>query len=125
MLVWGQDSGAFNLEHSGLRDAESLERLLLVLGVTMLLLVSEGTQVVSSWARRAVDAHWSQGLSYLKIGWRWVGRAVAIGTAIFERVALVGGDDPEPLGVRKRLGVTAVKAIGGLCGRTLAFRVSS
>ena len=66
MLVWGQDSGAFNLEHSGLRDAESLERLLLVLGVTMLLLVSEGTQVVSSGARRAVDAHWSRGLSYLR-----------------------------------------------------------
>ncbi len=125
MLLWGQDSGAFNLEDSGLRNAESLERLLLVLGVTMLLLVSEGTKVVSSGFRRVVDAHWSRGLSYLKIGWRWVRQALAAGTAIFERVALVGGDDPEPLGVRKRLGVTAVKAIGGLCGRTLAFRVSS
>ena len=63
-------SGAFNLEDSGLRNTESLERLLLVLGVTMLLLVSEGTQVVSSGFRRVVDAHWSRGLSYLKIGWR-------------------------------------------------------
>jgi hypothetical protein len=99
--------------------------LLLVLGVTMLLLVSEGTQVVSNGSRRVVDAHWARGLSYLKIGWRWVRRAVAAGTAIFERVALVGGDDPEPLGVRKRSGVTAAKAIAGLCGRTFAFRVSS
>ena len=117
--------GAFNLEDSGLRDAESLERLLLVLGVTMLLLVSEGTQVVSSGSRRVVDAHWARGLSYLKIGWRWVRRAIAVGTTIFERVVLVGGDDPEPLGVRKRLGVTAAKAIAGLQGRTFAFRVFS
>ena len=118
-------SGAFNLEDSGLRDAESLERLLLVLGVTMLLLVSEGTQVVMLGSRRAVDAHWSRGLSYLKIGWRWVRRAIAVGTAIFERIVLVGGDDPEPLGFRKRSGVTAAKAIAGLRGRTFAFRVSS
>jgi hypothetical protein len=118
-------SGAFNLEDSGLRDAESLERLLLVLGVTMLLLVSEGTQVVRNGLRRTVDAHWARGLSYLKIGWRWVRTAIAVGTAIFERVALVGGDDPEPLGARKRLGVTAGKAIAGLRGRTFAFRVSS
>lgn len=118
-------SGAFNLEDSGLRDAESLERLLLVLGVTMLLLVSEGTQVVTNGLRRTVDAHWARGLSYLKIGWRWVRRAITIGTAIFERVALVGGDDPEPLGARKRLGVTAGKAIAGLRGRTFVFRVSS
>jgi hypothetical protein len=118
-------SGAFNLEDSGLRDAESLERLLLVLGVSMLLLVSEGTQVVSNGSRRAVDAHWARGLSYLKIGWRWVRHAVAVGSAIFERIALVGGDDPEPLGARKRLGVTAAKAIAGLCGRTFAFRLSS
>jgi Transposase DDE domain len=118
-------SGAFNLEDSGLRDAESLERLLLALAVTMLLLVSEGTQVVSSGSRRVVDAHWDRGLSYLKIGWRWVRRAVAAGTSIFERIALVGGDDPDPLGVRKRLGVTAAKAIAGLRGRTFAFRVSS
>ena len=118
-------SGAFNLEDSGLRDADNLERLLLVLGVSMLLLVSEGTQVVSNGLRRVVDAHWSRGLSYLKIGWRWVRRAVAVGTAIFERIALVGGDDPDPLGVRKRLGVTAAKAIAGLRGRTFAFRVSS
>jgi hypothetical protein len=123
--VWGQDSGAFNLEDSGLRDAESLERLLLVLGVTMLLLISEGTHVVSSGSRRAVDPHWTRGLSYLKIGWRWLQKAVGVGAAIFERIALVGGDDPEPLGARKRLGVTAAKAIAGLCGRTFAFRLSS
>ena len=118
-------SGAFNLEDSGLRDTESLERLLLVLGVTMLLLVSEGTQVVKNGLRQVVDPHWARGLSYLKIGWRWVQKAVAVGAAIFERIALVGGDDPEPLGARKRSGVTAAKAIAGLRGRTFAFRVSS
>ena len=118
-------SGAFNLEDSGLCDTESLERLLLVLGVTMLLLVSEGTQVVKNGLRQVVDPHWARGLSYLKIGWRWVQKAVAVGAAIFERIALVGGDDPEPLGARKRSGVTAAKAIAGLRGRTFAFRVSS
>jgi hypothetical protein len=118
-------SGAFNLEDSGLRDAESLERLILVLGVSMLLLVSEGTQVVTSGLRQIVDPHWARGLSYLKIGWRWVRRAVAVGVTIFERIALVGGDDPAPLGVRKRSGMTAAKAIAGLRGRTFAFRVSS
>ena len=113
------------MEDSGLRDTESLERLLLVLGVTMLLLVSEGTQVVTKGLRRTVDAHWSRGLSYLKIGWCWVRQAVSVGAAIFERITLVGGDDPEPLGVRKRLGMTAEKAVFGLRGRTFTFRVSS
>ena len=89
------------------------------------MLVSEGTQFVKNGLRQVVDPHWARGLSYLKIGWRWVQKAVAVGAAIFERIALVGGDDPEPLGARKRSGVTAAKAIAGLRGRTFAFRVFS
>jgi len=91
----------------------------------MLLLVSEATQIVCNGLRRLVDAHWSRGLSYLKIGWRWVRRAVASGTTIFEQIALVGGDDPDPLGPRKSSPTSASTLITALHGMSWAFRDSS
>lgn len=95
-------SGLFNLEDSKLRDATSLERLVLVLSVATLLLVSEGLQIVQDGARRMIDPHWQRGLSYLKIGLRALGYLLSRGQAVFSRLTLHGGPDPEPLGVRKR-----------------------
>jgi len=95
-------SGLFGLEASKLRDAASLERLILILSIATLLLVSEGLQVVQNGTRRVLDPHWQRGLSYLKIGLRAVQHALSRGQAVLNRLTLQGGPDPEPLGARKR-----------------------
>jgi hypothetical protein len=59
-------SGLFGLESSRLRDAASLERLVLVISTATLFLVSEGLHIVEQDLRRRVDPHWQRGLSYLK-----------------------------------------------------------
>jgi hypothetical protein len=97
-----EKSGLFGLEDSKLRDAASLERLILVLAVATLLLVSEGVQIVQSGDRRVVDPHWQRALSYLKIGLRAVQYALSRGQAVFLRLTLQGKPDPEPLSRRKR-----------------------
>ncbi|WP_156103637.1 transposase [Deinococcus sp. YIM 77859] len=85
-------SGLFGLENSKLRDAASLERLVLVLSVATLLLVSKG---LHEGARRRIDPHWQRGLSYLKLGLRAVQYALSRGQAVFTRLTLPGGPDPE------------------------------
>lgn len=95
-------SSLFNLESSRLRDASSLERLILVLSVTTLLLVSEGMHTVQRGDRRRVDPHWHRALSYLKIGLRTVQYALSRGQGVFSRLSLQGGPDPEPPSERKR-----------------------
>lgn len=97
-----EKSGLFGLEASKLRDAASLERLILVLAVATLLLVSEGVEVVRHGDRRVVDPHWTRALSYLKIGLRAVRYALSRGRSVFARLTLPGGSDPEPLRPRKR-----------------------
>lgn len=93
-------SGLFSLEASRLRDAASLERLVLVISTATLFLVSEGLQVVEHGVRRRIDPHWQRGLSYLKIGLRAVQYALGRGQAIFTRLGLHGGADPEPVSYR-------------------------
>ena len=93
-------SGLFGLEASRLRDAASLERLVLVTSTATLLLVSEGLEVVEQGLRRVVDPHWQRGLSDLKIGLRAVQYALGRGQAVFTRLGLRGGADPEPVGCR-------------------------
>lgn len=92
-----EKSGLFGVEDSKLRDADSLERLILVLSVATLLLVSEGIQVVQRGNRRVVDPHWQRALSYLKIGLRAIQYALSRGQTIFSKLTLQGGPDPEPL----------------------------
>ena len=91
-----EKSGLFGLEDSKLRDADSLERLILVLSVATLLLVSEGIQIVQRGDRRVVDPHWQRALSYLKIGLRAIQYALSRGQIIFSNLTLQGGPDPEP-----------------------------
>ena len=89
-------SNGFQLESSLVRDADALSRLCLVLAVTTLYLVAQGTQVVSTNNRRWVDPHWLRGNSYLRIGWQWVKTALARGWALFATLHLSGALDPEP-----------------------------
>ena len=79
-----------------LRSAPVLERLCLVLALTTLYLVSQGTQVVDQGQRRTVDPHWFRGGSYLKIGWHWVKRAIRTGQVLNPQLSLSSQPDPEP-----------------------------
>ena len=68
----GSKSGAFQLEDSGLRDPQRLERLYLVAAVALLYGTVTGIAVQIEGLQRQVDPHWKRGLSYLKIGLRWL-----------------------------------------------------
>ncbi len=89
-------SNGFQLESSLIRSPEALERLCFVLAMTTLYLVSLGTSVVQQGKRRFVDPHWFRGMSYLKIGWKWVSYALSRGYALICRVYLSSECDPEP-----------------------------
>lgn len=90
-------SGAFQLEASLFRSQEAISRLCLVLAIATLFLVRQGTEVVASGKRRWVDAHWNRGNSYLKIGWKWVLRALIKGYELISSMVLSPLPDPEPV----------------------------
>ena len=89
-------SNGFQLEASQFRSAEAISRLVFVIAAATLFLVSQGVEVVASGKRRWVDPHWSRGSSYLKIGWRWVLRALVKGYDIITQLRLPPGPDPWP-----------------------------
>lgn len=89
-------SNGFQLESSLVRETEAVARLCLVLAVTTLYLVAQGTQVVANHQRRWVDPHWLRGNSYLRIGWQWVKTALTRGWVLFATLQLTGTPDPEP-----------------------------
>ena len=89
-------SNGFQLESSLIRSAQALSRLCFVLAVATLFLVCQGTAVVAAGKRRWVDPHWFRGCSYLKIGWRWVERAMTIGLDLIAHLYLSPLPDPEP-----------------------------
>lgn len=89
-------SNGFQLESSLIRSADALSRLCFVLALTTLFLVCQGTEVLASGKRRWVDAHWCRGSSYLKIGWKWVQRALLKGYQLITRLQLSPLPDPEP-----------------------------
>jgi hypothetical protein len=79
-----------------------LERLCLVLALTTLYLVSQGTEVVKQGQRRWVDPHGFRGQSYLNIGWKWVERALSRGDKVVTRLYLAVEADPEPAMASRR-----------------------
>jgi len=90
-------SGGFQVESSQIDDADALSRLFLILAIATLYLVSTGTAIVEMGRRPAVDTHWHRGLSYFKIGWRWIEHALSTGKKLLNFPWLVSGDDPEPV----------------------------
>jgi len=95
-------SNGFQLESSLIRSAQALTRLCLVLAITTLYLVSQGTEVVRQGKRRLVDPHWFRGQSYLKIGWNWVKLALCRKYDLITRIHLSSARDPEPAMASKR-----------------------
>jgi hypothetical protein len=95
-------SGGFQWESSRLRDEEALQRLCLVMAAATLALVCQGAAAVAAGRRREVDPHWFRGLSYARIGWNWIRRALARGWALIGSLALPAARDPEPARASRR-----------------------
>ncbi len=65
-------SGAFQLEDSRLRSTAALERLYLVAAIAIVYATTQGMAVQLAGLRQQVDPHWRRGISYLKMGLRWL-----------------------------------------------------
>ena len=89
-------SKGFQVQSSQIDNAEALTRLMMVLAAATWYLVSQGVEVVRTGKRRWVDPHWFRGLSYLKIGWRYVKRAMVCGWELCRQFTFPAGEDPEP-----------------------------
>ena len=82
-LFRDQKSGIFQLESSGLQDPARIDRLLLVVAIAVLVGSLQGFAVSLSGLRRQVDPHWKRGMSFLRMGLKWVQRsAVNAGCAL-------------------------------------------
>jgi hypothetical protein len=90
-------SGLFNLESSKLRDAEALTRFYTVIAIAKLFLIAQGVDVVSKGIRREIDPHWKRGLSYLKIGFRYLAAVQSRGYKLLKEIILPSTSDPEPV----------------------------
>ena len=94
-LFLDSKSGAFELEDSRIRSAKALERLYLVAAIALLYSTTQGMAVQCEGLRQQVDAHWRRGLSYLKIGLRWLQGVVHKGRTLLSPVPLLPRDlDP-------------------------------
>ena len=100
-LFLDSKSGAFELEDSRIRCAVALERLYLVAAIALLYGTTTGLAVQLEGFRQQVDPHWRRGLSYLKIGLRWLRGVVHKGRQLLSPVALLARD-PEPCFASKR-----------------------
>ena len=71
-LFLDSKSGAFELEESRLRCEAALERLYWVAALALLYATAQGMSVQIDGLRQQVDPHWRRGISYLKLGLRWL-----------------------------------------------------
>jgi hypothetical protein len=94
-LFLDSKSGAFELEDSRLRSAPALERLYLVAAIALLYGTTQGMAVQITGLRQQVDPHWRRGLSYLKIGLRWLKGVLHKGRALLTPIPLLP-QDPQP-----------------------------
>jgi hypothetical protein len=100
-LFLDSKSGAFELEDTRLRSPEALERLYLVCAIALLYATTQGMAVQLAGLRQQVDPHWRRGISYLKIGLRWLQGAMHKGRELLSPVALLP-QDPQPVFASKR-----------------------
>jgi hypothetical protein len=91
-LFLDSKSGAFELEDSRLRSTAALERLYLVAAIALLYATTQGMAVQLAGLRQQVDPHWRRGISYLKIGLRWLKGVVNKGRTLLPCVPLLPKD---------------------------------
>ncbi len=72
-----------------------MERLYLVVALAILFATSQGMAVQIKGLRTQVDPHWKRGLSYVKIGLRWIRGVMNKGRELFVTIPLLN-KDPEP-----------------------------
>lgn len=100
-LFLDSKSGVFELEDSRIRSAQALERLYLVAAVALLYSTTQGMAVQLEGLRRQVDPHWRRGISYLKIGLRWLKGVINKGRRLLIPVPLLP-KDPQPCFASKK-----------------------
>jgi hypothetical protein len=93
-LFLDSKSGAFELEDLRLCSAAALERLYMVAAIALLFATSQGMAVQLAGLRQQVDPHWRRGISYLKIGLRWLQGVIHKGRILLHCVPLLP-NDPE------------------------------
>ena len=71
-----------------MRDCQKLNRLYLVVAIAILDSTVTGTTVQLSGLRQQVDIHYSRGLSYLKIGLRWLRGSIHKGRELLQLLPL-------------------------------------
>ena len=76
-LFRDQKSGIFQLESSGLGDPKRIDRLLLVVAIAVLVSSLQGYAVRLDGLRHQVDPHWRRGMSFVRIGLKWMQQCMA------------------------------------------------
>jgi hypothetical protein len=100
-LFLDSKSGAFELEDSRLRHTDALKRLYLIAAVAILYATTTGMTVTITGLRTTVDPHWRRGLSYLKIGLRYLRGVINKGRTLLVPIPLFF-KDPEPCFASKK-----------------------
>jgi hypothetical protein len=100
-LFLDSKSGAFELEDSRVRNALCLERLYLVAALAILYATAHGMALQVAGLRQKVDPHWRRGLSYLKIGLRWLSGVLHKGRNILGLEPFLQ-HDPQPCFASKK-----------------------
>jgi hypothetical protein len=91
-LFLDSKSGVFQLEDSKIRYAKALERLYLIVALALLFATCHGMTLQLKGLRTQVDPHWKRGLSYLKIGLRWLKGVLHKGRDLFFPDTLLSQD---------------------------------
>lgn len=91
-LFLDSKSGVFQLEDSKIRHANALERLYLIVALALLFATCHGMTLQLKGLRTQVDPHWKRGLSYLKIGLRWLKGVLHKGRDLFVPTTLLSQD---------------------------------
>ena len=100
-LFLDSKSGVFQLEDSKIRDCKALERLYLIVALALLFATCHGMTLQFKGLRTQVDPHWKRGLSYLKIGIRWLKGVLNKGRTLFFPIPLLSLD-PQPCFASKK-----------------------
>ena len=97
-----EKSGGCDLEAGRIRDAQKLERLLLVISTVQIVAVSEGVSVTLEGKREEVDPHHFRSLSYFQIGLRWIQRCLLHGLKMCGHCLLMPMGEPIPVASTKK-----------------------
>ena len=100
-LYLDSKSGVFDLEGNKIEEPQAIDRLYLVVAVSILYSTLQGMAVQIAGLRRQVDPHWQRGLSYLKIGIKWIKGVIHKGRKLFG-VGRLLVHDPAPCFASKR-----------------------